>query len=133
MSKDEVSANELDQLSLQLIEAIEKEPELSITLKSTLNSVQRMKVAIQELDELRTEFYRGDVLEDTYLNRRKKLHMDLVSAGDEIKGKSLNKLLDSVKDEHTKSKLARAKEVIMSNKELISFLSGLLLKILVPS
>jgi hypothetical protein len=130
MSKNEVSYQELDELSERLTEAIEKKPELSSQLKPILNNVQRMKVAAQELDELRTEYHRGDVTEDTYFNRRKKLRMDLVSAQDEIKGKMLDKLIENVKDEQSKSRLTRAKEAIVSNKDFILFLAELITKIL---
>jgi len=128
--RNEASHEELEQLSEQIVGATQRKPELATHLRSILNNVQRMKVAKLELEELRTEHYRGDITEDMYLTRRKKLRMDLVSAKDEIQGKMLDKLIESVKEEKAKSMLAKAKEAVVSHKDLILFLTELLTKIL---
>jgi hypothetical protein len=107
-----------------------KKPELSSTLKPILDNIQRMKVAMLEIEELRTEFHQGDVTEETYLNRRKKLRTDLITASDELKGKMLDKLIENIKDDKTKSILNRAKEAIVSNSDLILFIADLITKIL---
>jgi len=133
MPKNEPSYEELEQLSEQIGEAMQKKPELSGYLKLVLNNVQRMKVAMLEMEELRTEYYRGDFTEDTYLNRRKKLRTDLVTASDELKGKMLDKLIENIKDDKTKSTLTKAKEAIVSNKDLILFIAELIAKILPKS
>jgi hypothetical protein len=89
-----------------------------------------MKVASLELEELRTEFHRGDLTEDTYLSRRKKLRMDFVSAQDEIKTKMLDRIIEKVDDRDTRSRLVKAKDAIVSSKDLILLIAEIITKII---
>lgn len=127
---NEVSTGELDQVSNEIKELLKKRPDLSDQLNSIRSNILRMKVALSELEELRNEFIKGDLTEDTYLTRRKKLKMDFMTAKDSIDDKTLNDLLNQIGDKDEKSRLTKIKNTITSNKELISFLFQLLSTIL---
>ena len=59
--------------------------------------LQKVKVAMLELGKL-GENFRGDITEDVYLNRRKKLRMDLVVARDEVSKRRYPRLVKDAKD-----------------------------------
>jgi len=127
---NDVSFEELDQISDEVKELLKKRPDLSAQLISVRENLLRMKVALSELEELRSEYGRGDLTEDTYLTRRKKLKMDFMAAKEGISDEVLNQFLDQVKDKEEKSRLTKIKNAIMSNKDFISFLFQLLSTIL---
>jgi hypothetical protein len=128
MPKNEFSYEELDGLIDTFNETVREKPELSDSLKPVITSIQKVKVAMLELDELREDNLRGDITEDVYLNRRKKLRMDLVVARDEV-CRALPRLVKDAKDEQ-KSALTRAKEALKTNKDLIITLAKLATTIL---
>ena len=128
MPKNEFSYEELDELIDTFNETIQEKPELSDTLKPVITSIQKVKVAMLELDELREDNLRGDITEDVYLNRRKKLRMDLIVARDEV-SRALPRLVKDAKDEQ-KSTLTKAKEALRANKDLIITLAKLATTIL---
>jgi len=128
MPKNEFSYEELDGLIDTFNETIQEKPELSNTLKPVITSIQKVKVAMLELDELREDNLRGDITEDVYLNRRKKLRMDLIVARDEV-SRALPRLVKDAKDEQ-KSTLTKAKEALRANKDLIITLAKLAMTIL---
>jgi flagellar biosynthesis component FlhA len=130
VSRNEVSIEEVDQILDQVKELQKNRPDLSAHLNSMRRNLLRMRVALSELEELRDEHSRGDLTEDTYLTRRKKLKMDFMSAKDNISDETLNELLEQVEDKEEKSRLTKIKNVIMSNKDLISFLFQILSTIL---
>jgi hypothetical protein len=68
MPKNEFSYEELDGLIDTFNETIQEKPELSDSLKPVITSIQKVKVAMLELDELREDNLRGDITEDVYLN-----------------------------------------------------------------
>ena len=128
MPKNEFSYEELDGLIDTFNETIQEKPELSNTLKPVITSIQKVEVAMLELDELREDNLRGDITEDVYLNRRKKLRMDLIVARDEV-SRALPRLVKDAKDEQ-KSTLTKAKEALRANKDLIITLAKLAMTIL---
>jgi hypothetical protein len=117
MTKNKFSYEELDELIDKFNEAIEEKPELSDSLKPVIMNIQKMKVAMLELDELEENNLRGDITEDVYLNRRKKLRMDLIVARDRV-SRMLPRLVKDAKDEQ-KATLTKTKEVLRANKDLI--------------
>lgn len=128
MPQNEFSYEELDGLIDTFNETIQEKPELSDSLKPVITSIQKVKVAMLELGELREDNLRGDITEDVYLNRRKKLRMDLVVARDEV-SRALPRLVKDAKDEQ-KSTLTKAKEALRANKGLIITLAQLATTIL---
>jgi len=128
MPKNEFSYEELDGLIDTFNETIQEKPELSDSLKPVITSIQKVKVAMLELDELRENNLRGDITEDVFLNRRKKMRMDLVVARDEV-SRALPRLVKDAKDEQ-KSTLTKAKEALRANKDLIITLAQLATTIL---
>jgi hypothetical protein len=84
-----------------------------------------MKVATLEKQELTVEFNRGDVTQDTYFTRRKKLRTDIVSCQNKLKLEMLDTAIDKVEEKETKNRLTRLKEAIVSNKDLFIFLGQL--------
>lgn len=84
-----------------------------------------MKVATLEIKELREEFNRGDLTQEMYLVRRKKLRTDIVSSQNKLRLEMLDPVIAKVEEQETKSKLTRFKEAIVSNKELIVFVGQL--------
>jgi len=127
---NEVSIGELDQISDEVKELLKRRPDLSAQLNSVRRNLLRMKVALSELEELRSEHITGDLTADTYLTRRKKLKMDFMTAKDSIDDETLNELLNQIGDKGEKSRLTKIKNAITSNKDLISFLFQLLSTIL---
>lgn len=130
MSKSEFSYEELDELLEKMNETIQEKPELSLRLRPIVNEIQRLKVAMLELDELKQEFYCGDLTEDTYLTRRKKLRMDITVARNRITGNMLPELVKDAKDDETKSTWTKAKEAIRANKDVIILITQLATTIL---
>jgi len=128
MPKNEFSYEELDGLIDTFNETVREKPELSDTLNPVITSIQKVKVAMLELDELREDNLRGDITEDVFLNRRKKLRMDLVVARDEV-SRALPRLVKDAKDEQ-KSTLTKAKEALRANKDVIITLAQLATTIL---
>lgn len=128
MPQNEFSYEELDELIDTFNETIQEKPELSDSLKPVITSIQKVKVAMLELGELREDNLRGDITEDVYLNRRKKLRMDLVVARDEV-SRALPRLVKDAKDEQ-KSTLTKAKKALRANKDLIITLAQLATTIL---
>jgi hypothetical protein len=130
VSRSEGSIEEIDQILDQIKELQKARPDLSSRVDSMKSNLLRMRVALSELEELRDEHSKGDLTEDTYLTRRKKLKMDLMSAKVNIDEEILSELLEQVEDKEEKSTLTKIKNAIVSNKDLISFLSQILTTIL---
>jgi len=126
----EPSTVDLDQVSDQIKELIKRRPDLENQLKPIRRHLVDMKVALSELEELREEHDRGKITEDTYLTRRKKLKTDYMLARDSIGDQATADLLGQVKDQNEKSRLAKLKDAVSSNKGYILFLLELVSTIL---
>ena len=116
---NEPSIADLDRVSAQLKELMAKRPDLVEKVKEIRNSIVDMKVASVELEELRSDFERGNITDDNYRVRSKKLRKDYLLAKESINDLSIESLLDEVKENNEKTRLGKAWECIKSNKEKI--------------
>ena len=118
----EPTITDLDQASAQMKELMFKRPDLEDQIKMLRQYIVEMKVALSELGELREENIRGNITEDAYHVRRKKLKTDYMLAREGISDLAINNLLNEIKEPNEKSRLSRIKETIRSNKDTILFI-----------
>lgn len=120
----------IDDITGKLIESIHNKPELSNLFQPILDTLERIKVAKLEMDALEKEYYRGDLTDDTYLTRRKKLRTDLVSSQNKLRLEMLEPVINKIEEKETKSRFQKMKEAIISNKDLFVFIGQLALSFL---
>jgi predicted nuclease with TOPRIM domain len=119
---NEPSITDLDQASDQMKELQFKRPDLDDKVKGLRKSIIEMKVALSELEELRDDFDRGNITDENYRVRRKKLKTDYLIARESINDISINSLLGEVQEVSEKSRLEKIRDCVNSNKEKISLL-----------
>jgi hypothetical protein len=118
-SLQEPSPKDLDQTADQLEGLMRKRLDLEEQLRSLKRHLVEMRVALSELEELREEHTRGNITEDAYFVRRKKLKTDYMLARESISENTISYLLNQVTEPNEKSRLQRLKDAVSSNKEFV--------------
>lgn len=121
-SLKEPSSQDLDQTADQVEGLMRKRPDLEEQLRPLKQHLVEMKVALSELEELREEHIRGNITEDAYFVRRKKLKTDYMLARQSISEHTISYLLGQVTEPNEKSRLQKLKDAISSNKEFVLFI-----------
>jgi len=118
-SLQEPSPKDLDQTADQLEGLMRKRLDLEEQLRPLKRHLVEMRVALSELEELREEHTRGNITEDAYFVRRKKLKTDYMLARESISENIIIYLLNQVTEPNEKSRLQRLKDAVSSNKEFV--------------
>ena len=121
-SFQEPSLKDLDQTTDQLENLRKKKPDLEEELRPLKRNLTEMRVALSELEELRDEHACGNITEDAYFVRRKKLKTDYMQAREGISENAIGLLLNEVTEPNEKSRLQRLRDKVSSNKELVLFI-----------
>jgi len=123
---DEISYEDLTFLVNELISLLKKNPDLSTKINRLLTILQTMRVSRHELNKLEEDFHRGNVTEDTYYTRRKKLVMDYIKSKDEMLIASLNELQKKVTNKKEKTIINKIKSAINNNADWLSLILQLI-------
>jgi len=118
-SLQEPSLKDLDQTAEQLESLMKKRLDLKEQLVPLKRHLVEMRVALSELEELREEHTRGNITEDAYFVRRKKLKTDYMLERESMRENTVSCLLNQVTEPNEKSRLQRLKDAVSSNKEFV--------------
>jgi hypothetical protein len=111
---EDVELDDIEDAILKTNLAIKRKPDI-VELHQLRRNLEGMKVALTQMNKLRDDFDRGNIITEQYWVQDKKLKTDFERCRDE------GLVLDIVQKlpEQEKSRLTRIKEAVVSNRDFI--------------
>ena len=114
--KNDLEIRDLDTAIQKINETIKTKPKLSSKLLELRKKLESMKVALLELHNLRDDFERGNITNESYRIQSKRLRTDLERSRNEA---NLLDIINTIEEKEKRSMLIRLKDKIISNKDFI--------------